>query len=129
MAPMSSTIARASTNSLSSGATRLPSRLSTPTAMAMSVAIGMPQPSTPGRPALRARKVSAGTSIPPTAAMAGSAALRGSRSSPSTSSRLISRPATKKNRVISPSFTQSRRSRSSSRPANETARWVCHRSA
>ena len=129
MAPMSSTIARASTNSLSDGATRLPSRLSTPTAIAMSVAIGMPQPWTPACPALKARKISAGTTIPPTAAMAGRAALRGSRSSPSTSSRLISRPTTKKNRVISPSFTQSRRSRSSSWPANDTASSVCHRSA
>ena len=44
---MSSTMASASRNSLSDGATRLPSRLTTPTAMAMSVAIGMPQPSDP----------------------------------------------------------------------------------
>ena len=35
--------------------TRLPSRLSTPTANAMSVAIGMPQPSTASPPALIAR--------------------------------------------------------------------------
>ena len=39
--------------------------------------------------------------------MAGSAARRGSRSSPSTSSRLISRPTTKKKTVISPSLIQS----------------------
>ena len=48
--------------------------------------------------------------IPPTAASAGSAAARGRRSSPTVSSRLISIPTTRKNRVISPSFTQNRRS-------------------
>ena len=47
IAPMSSTIASASRNNLSDGATRLPRRLSTPTAIAMSVATGMPQPSPP----------------------------------------------------------------------------------
>ena len=44
---MSSTMASASRNSLSDDGTRSPSRLSTPTAIAMSVAIGMPQPSRP----------------------------------------------------------------------------------
>ena len=51
---MSSTMARASRNSLSDGATRRPSRLSTPTAIAMSVAIGMPHPAAPSPPALMA---------------------------------------------------------------------------
>ena len=41
---MSSTIASTSRNSSSEGTTRLPRRLTTPTAMAMSVAIGMPHP-------------------------------------------------------------------------------------
>ena len=52
---MSSTMASARRNSFNDGATRLPSKLSTPTAIAMSVAIGMPQPSTASPPALIAR--------------------------------------------------------------------------
>ncbi len=55
MAPMSSTMARASRNSLSDGDTREPRRLRTPTAMAMSVAMGMPQPRAPSPPMLMAR--------------------------------------------------------------------------
>ena len=51
---MSSTMASARRNSFSDGSTRAPSRLSTPTAMAMSVAMGMPQPAAPGPPALTA---------------------------------------------------------------------------
>ena len=54
MAPMSSTIASASRNSLSDGWTREPSRLRTPTAMAMSVATGMAHPAAPSPPALKA---------------------------------------------------------------------------
>ena len=54
IAPMSSTIARASRKSLSDGGTREPSRLTTPIAMAMSVAMGMPQPPAPFPPALMA---------------------------------------------------------------------------
>ena len=54
MAPMSSTIASASRNSLSAGSTAEPSRLTTPTATAMSVATGMPQPAEPAPPALNA---------------------------------------------------------------------------
>ena len=42
---MSSTMARASRNSLSDGGMRRLNKLRTPTAMAMSVAIGIPQPS------------------------------------------------------------------------------------
>ena len=99
---MSSTIASASRKSLSDGAIRLPSRLSTPTAIAMSVATGMPQPRLADVPAVIARKISAGTIMPPAAAIAGRAARRGSRSSPSTSSRLISSPTTKKKSVIKP---------------------------
>ena len=50
--------------------------------------------------------MSAGTMAPPTAATMGSSAFRGSRSSPMRSSRLISRPTTRKKMAIRPSFTQ-----------------------
>ena len=78
-----------------------------PTAKAMSVAMGMPHPRAPSPPTLKAAKMSAGRIMPPSAATIGSAAARGSRSSPVTISRLISRPATKKNSAIRPSLTAS----------------------
>ena len=54
-----------------------PSRASTPRAKAMSVAIGMPQPAAPAPPALtRPGSSAAGTTMPPSAAKAGSAASR-----------------------------------------------------
>ena len=74
MAPMSSTIASVSRNSLRLAGTRGPSSASTPTANAMSVAIGIAQPSSPSPPTLMATNRSAGTTMPPTAATAGSAA-------------------------------------------------------
>ena len=67
--------------------------------------------------------------MPPTAAMAGMAARRGSRSSPSTSSRLISRPTTKKKMAISPSLTHSCRSSSNVWCPMVRASSVCHSSA
>ncbi len=91
---------------------RRPSSDSTPTANAMSVAMGMPQPSAPSPPALKAVKIRAGTIMPPSAAIAGRAAARGSRSSPRTSSRLISKATTKKKNAMARSLTQVRRSRS-----------------
>ena len=72
--------------------------------------------------------MAAGTSMPPTAAMTGSATARGSRSSPWTSSRLISTPTSRKNTVIRASLTQAcsdRWSRCSS-PPSSTRRGVCH---
>ena len=110
MAPRSSTTARLSRKIFNDGGTRFPSRARTPSAKAMSVAIGMPQPLEPTLPALAAVKMSAGRTIPPTAAIAGSAATRRSRKSPVTSSRLISRPTTRKNRAISASLTKCCRS-------------------
>jgi hypothetical protein len=49
---MSSAMASAARNTLSVTGTRSPSRASTPSANAMSVAIGTPQPRAPGPPAL-----------------------------------------------------------------------------
>ena len=48
----------------------------------------------------------AGTAMPPIAAAIGMAALRGEASSPTSSSRLISSPTTKKKITIRPSLTQ-----------------------
>ena len=102
---MSSKMARAVTKTTSARGTRPRSSVSTPTQKAMSVAMGMPHPGAPGPPALKARNRAAGTTIPPTAATAGSAACGKVRSSPWTSSPLISIPTTKKNSVIRPSIT------------------------
>ncbi len=76
----------------------------------MSVDTGMPQPAAAGPPALKAAKISAGRASPPTAPRAGTITARGLRSSPTVTSRLISRPTTAKNTAIAPSFTQCRRS-------------------
>ena len=54
MAPMSSATASVSRNTLAAMGTRLPTSVTTPTAKAMSVAIGTPQPSLPAPPALTA---------------------------------------------------------------------------
>ena len=53
-----------------------------PSAKAMSVAIGMPQPSAVGAPRLMAEYKSAGTSMPPSAAQTGSTIADFVRSSP-----------------------------------------------
>jgi hypothetical protein len=55
---------------------------------------------------LNTKKNSAGTTMPPMAAATGSVALRNDESSPTTSSRLTSRPTTKKKITISPSLIQ-----------------------
>ena len=123
---MSSTIARVSNSTLTAGGTRLPSSATTPSANAMSVAIGMPQPSLPSPPALNARKIAAGTIIPPSAAIAGSATARRSRSSPTTSSRLISIPTTKKNTAINKSLTTWPRSSSNTYDPNSNRTFVAH---
>jgi hypothetical protein len=77
-----------------------------PTANAMSVAIGMPHPRVAGPLALRVRYNAAGTTIPPIAPAIGSIAVRRSRRSPCTLSRLTSNPTTKKNNAMSRSLAQ-----------------------
>ena len=86
---------------------RRPSRPSTPTANGD---VGGHRDA-PARRRRRRRRRSGGrarpgTSIPPIAATIGSAAVRGSRRSPATSSYLISSPTTKKKITISASLTQ-----------------------
>ena len=121
IAPMSSTIASVSRKTLSELGTPRPTSATTPTAKAMSVAIGIPQPVEPAPPALKAAYSAAGTAIPPTAAIAGKAAAAGLRKWPATSSCLISRPTTKKNSTINASLIHSSKGLSStSRPPNST---------
>lgn len=82
----------------------------------MSVAIGTAQPSRPPPPAMAVTAYNAaGTAMPQTAAMTGSAAVAGVRSSPTTNSRFSSMPATRKKRVSSPSVAQCPTDRSSPR--------------
>lgn len=79
----------------------------------MSVATGMAQPlSIPGVPKPMDAAMIAGTRTPPHAAMIGSIAALRSASLPTTSSRLSSRPATKKKTASSPSCAQVPRLRS-----------------
>ena len=94
----------------------------------MSVAMGIPHPSTPAPPAFTARKITAGTIMPPRAAMPGSTAADRSRSSPATSSRLISRPTTKKKMAIRPSLTQWTRSSLMRKSPKATVTSVCQKS-
>ena len=55
IAPMSSTIASARRNSFNDGVTRVPRSPRTPSAIAMSVAVGIPQPPSASVPAVMAR--------------------------------------------------------------------------
>ena len=58
-------MARATRNAKSDFGTRLPNSVNTPTAKAISVAIGMPQPRMPAPPALKTVYISAGAAMPP----------------------------------------------------------------
>ena len=107
---MSSMIASVSSSMRSDAGMPLPTSASTPTAKAMSVAVGMAQPWRVTGSVLTAMYSRAGTMTPPAAAMIGSSATFGSASAPLCISRRISSPTTRKNTVISPSFTQKCRS-------------------
>ncbi len=103
---MSSTTARLSNSTRIEVGRFVPARASTPSAKAMSVATGIAQPlDAPGAPRATARNTRAGATMPPSAATTGRTAARASESSPTTSSRLSSRPATKKNTASRPSAT------------------------
>ncbi len=93
----------------------------------MSVAMGIPQPGAPAVPAFSAVYRPAGTSIPPTAAARGSAARLGEDSAPAKSSRLISRPTTKKNKAINPSLIQESRGLARTKFPKPIATFICHR--
>ena len=117
---MSSTIAIAKRRGRRPLGVRAAASASTPNAKATSVAIGIPHPWAPGPPRTTTTKNSAGTAIPVAAAITGSSAARGRRSSPVVSSRLISRPATRKKRAIRPSLIQKWRSPETTRSPTPT---------
>ena len=108
MAPMSSTIASAVRKMARDRGARLPTSAITPMAKAMSVAIGMAQPSNAaGLFRLNSQKMSTGTIMPPTAAIAGRMALRKEESSPMATSRFNSSPTRKKKMAIRASLIHS----------------------
>ena len=74
--------AKATTKTLSDGGTRFPRMARTASAKAISVAIGIPIPDCDGVPALRAKWIAAGATMPPTAANIGSSAFLMFDSSP-----------------------------------------------
>src|SRR5581483_5224101 len=82
MAPMSSTMASVNRKRRTDDGAPRPTIARTPSANAMSVAIGIPHPRAASPDLTTARNSSAGTTMPPTAAMIGNAAVRRSRSSP-----------------------------------------------
>jgi hypothetical protein len=128
MAARSSKIASVSRNTLSGVGTRSPKTLSTPRAKAMSVATGIAQPSAAGgSPRTQARNTSAGTTMPPTAATAGSTSWSGEESSPSRNSRLISSPTSRKNTAMRPSLIHSRKGLSTENAPTCTATGMAKR--
>ena len=84
----------------------MPNRDRIPKAKAMSVAIGIPQPRLPSPPTLNTAYMIAGTTIPPKAALTGRIDFSSEESCPTTISRLISSPTTKKKTAISKSLIQ-----------------------
>lgn len=120
MAPISSTVARASKKMRNSDGIRSPSNAKTPSAKAMSVAMGMPHPFAPSSPRVKTRYSAAGRTIPPTAPNTGKAAFFHVFSSPWRNSRLISKPTAKKKIVMNPPLTQC--SKVSERPMNPRSR-------
>src|ERR671931_1830163 len=120
-ATTSSTTTTVSMKARSRSGKRGPTSASRPSAKAVSVDMAAPQPCAEGRPALKARKIATATSAPPPPARTGKAKRRRSRSSPRSNSRRASSPTTKKKNVISPLFTQSRRSSAMPQRPSSTA--------
>ena len=93
-------MARAVRNTFRDTGTRSPNIDNIPTAKAISVAVGIPQPLAASVPWFTSVKMRAGTATPPKAAMMGRIAFLKDDSSPHTTSRLISRPTVKKKITI-----------------------------
>ena len=93
-------MARAVRKTFSETGTLSPRMERMPTAKAISVAVGIPQPEAACVPWLTMVKMSAGTATPPKAAITGRMAFLKEDSSPHTISRLISRPTVKKKITI-----------------------------
>ena len=123
---MSSTMASAARNTFRPAGAPGATSASTPSAKAMSVAVGTAQPDRASGGGQRQVEQPPAPATPPRAAAKGSAAWRRLDSSPTSSSRLISRPTSRKNTAISPSLTQWRAVRASGglrvRPRGASAR-------
>jgi len=92
----------------------------------MSVAVGIAQPFiSKAAPLLKAINTSAGTSIPPMAAMPGRVICESEERCPSMTSRLTSSPMTKKKIAIRPSLTQSKRGLAMCSAPKRTSTGVC----
>ena len=126
---MSSATARASRNNRSCEKPFGPTRAKTPSRNAVSVEITTPHAPAAGPDGLIARNTSAGSTRPASAAATGTAARRRSDSSPTTTSRLTSRPKTKKKNTISPSLTQWCRSSAKLVPPKVMVSGVCQNSS
>ena len=107
MAPKSSITAKAVKNIFKEAGTLFPNKDKIPIAKAISVAIGIPAPFWVIVPKFSAKKIPAGTTIPPNAPKIGSAAFLMLANSPSYISRSNSKPIIKKKIAIKPSFIQS----------------------
>ena len=140
VAPRSSTTATVSRNRRRLVGTRRPSRPSTPSAKAISVAVGMAQPrrmgvvpgaacaAGPSRCAT-SQNTSAGPAMPAAAARTGRRRVGAWARSPTSTSRLISSPMAKKNTAISPSLIAARGVRSRGWPlpgSRERSSRACH---
>ena len=102
----SSKIARASRKMRACLGSPLPKIASTPSANAMSVAVGIGQPLIPSVPVFSRAKMTAGAITPPRAATIGTKAVDGFESTPLRNSYFSSRPATRKKVARSKSLTQ-----------------------
>jgi hypothetical protein len=123
IAATSSTVAKLSRNTRALAGRWEPTTASTASAKAMSVAIGIAHARpAPAVPPMMTAAIPAGTTTPPSAAMTGSSAVLRCDSSPTVSSRLSSRPATKKNNASSPSVAHCPTVRSRCRPAGPIER-------
>ena len=99
-------MANAVRNTLSDTGTLSPSIERMPTANAMSVAVGIPQPEAAAVPWFTSVNINAGATTPPNAAITGMRAFFTVESSPTFISLRISRPTVKKKIVISMSLTK-----------------------
>ena len=107
--PMSSTTAKAVRNIFKLNGTFFPNKERTPRENAMSVAIGIAAPLAAAPAGLNSKNRSTGIIIPPQAATTGSMAFRGEESSPTRTSRLISKPTEKKKTAIKASLIKARK--------------------
>ncbi len=123
-ATRSSTTLNVSRNVRTRSGSPLPARASAPSANAVSLDMDAPQPWALRVPALNARKMAIGTTMPASPAITGSVSLLRARSSPTSSSRRASSPTTRKKKAIRPELTNARRFISMSNEPADSRRCV-----